>query len=164
MTFLSLPHTFTMYPVIGSSFNAANLSYPQAPQAPNAPQAPQASQAQLLPHADDGQLALTRHDLATHYPIVPSTIQGKVYMLHPLRYLTPEGSYAFLQHVNSKWPEVQSGYYCLHCFTLQHPAQVCSTPCVNNCGCCGVGHPQQSVSKPDKSDQTITDKHCSLSA
>lgn len=98
--------------------------------------------AELVPHADEGVFELTPEQVFEYYPIVPNTVAGTVYMLHPLRFLTPEGNYAFLQHLSSRWPNIKR--FCRHCFAPQDE-QICSTPCANVCGCCHQQHASQPV-------------------
>ena len=54
---------------------------------------------------DLGEHQLSGEDLKQYYPIVPKTIRGTIFMLHPLRYLPPAEDFFFLPYLDTIWPE-----------------------------------------------------------
>jgi hypothetical protein len=98
-------------------------------------------QAWILPMRDLGEHQLSEADIRQYYPVVPKTVRGTVFILHPLRYLPPAGDYFFLPYADTIWPEASTNRqrYCFHCFTFDGGCEFWY--CKNTCGCCGKRHP-----------------------
>lgn len=90
---------------------------------------------------DLGEHQLSGEDLKQYYPIVPKTIRGTIFMLHPLRYLPPAEDFFFLPYLDTIWPEASTNRerYCFHCFAFDGKCEFWH--CKNTCGCCAKRHP-----------------------